>query len=293
MSGAAPAAAGQEPKIGEPFIPYRLFKGAFWRFAEAISRYRGLPHGEKQALACLARFAGEDGACFPSVGRLARELGRSQCQARRYLRGLERKGFLKPDRKNRHYYANGAGGTCFYVFLWHSAFDGDVGAPRTRKSTPPPLASLPGVTPSIFARERKPILKTQRDLKERASQPATVAEARRPSLLEGETRANTRATEQNREAVKTFLMKKLGNKVPGVPGNKVVNDTIANLGAASLEDLGTIIDERYADIEGYGLVPMLARDASERASTKADRAPLSEAEKFAERYYAKTKAAGF
>src|ERR1035438_6795945 len=231
MSAAAPAAAGQKPKIGEPFIPYGLFKGTLWRFAEAVSRYGGLSHGEKQPLQCLARFAGEDGACFPSVGRLARELGRSECQARRYLRGLERKRFLKPDRKNRHYYANGAGGTCFYVFLWHSAFEGDVGAPRTRKSTPPPLASLPGVpprsslpgvTPSIFAREIKPILKTQRDLKERASQPATVAEAGRPSLLEGETRANTRATEQKREALKTFLIKELGNKVPGVPGNKEI-----------------------------------------------------------------------
>ena len=128
-------------------------------------------------------------------------------------------------------------------------------------------------------------ISTSSDLKEReACLPAPPDKAAgRPSSLLNE----------KRKEVKTFLIKKLGNKVWGVPGNKVVDDTIANLGDASLEDLGMIIDERYADIEGYGLVPELARDAAERASTKADRAPLSAAEKFAEEYCAKRKAAGF
>ena len=58
---------------GEPFNPFRLFNGLF--VPEALARRRGLSPGAKLAYGRLARYAGQDGQCYPAVPTLAREIG--------------------------------------------------------------------------------------------------------------------------------------------------------------------------------------------------------------------------
>ena len=124
---------------GEPFNPYGLFNGIF--VPEAVCRYRGLTLGAKAIYGRLCRYAGSDGAVFPSIPTLASELGIGKTQARKYVKELEGQYFIAVDRKNRHFTFTGAGGSNRYVFLWHVAFDGEGG--KLRKS--PPVRKTEGV----------------------------------------------------------------------------------------------------------------------------------------------------
>ncbi len=128
-------------KPGEPFNPVGLFNGIF--IPEAICKYRGLPLGAKMVYGRLCRYAGRDGAVYPSLSTLATELGIGKTQARTYVQVLERERFIAVDRENRHFFPNGTGGSNRYVFLWHLAFDGDEGkirkAPPVRKTGGVPL----------------------------------------------------------------------------------------------------------------------------------------------------------
>jgi len=101
---------------------------------EAICKYRGLPLGAKMVYGRLCRYAGRDGAVYPSMSALAAELGIRKTQARTYVQELERKHFIAVDRENRHFFPNGSGGSNKYVFLWHVAFDGEEG--KSRKTPP-------------------------------------------------------------------------------------------------------------------------------------------------------------
>ena len=118
--------------IGEKFNPYKLFNGLF--VPEAVCKYRGLSLGAKMTYGRLCRYAGKDGAVYPSVPTIGRELGIGQTQSRTYLRELEAKRFIQVDRVHRHYTKRGSGGSCSYWFLWHAAFDGDLG--EVRKAPP-------------------------------------------------------------------------------------------------------------------------------------------------------------
>lgn len=126
---------------GEPFNPVGLFNGIF--IPEAICKYRGLPLGAKMVYGRLCRYAGRDGAVYPALSTLASELGIGKTQARTYVMELERKLFIAVDRKNRHFFPNGTGGSNRYVFLWHAAFEGEQGdfrkAPPVRKTGGVPL----------------------------------------------------------------------------------------------------------------------------------------------------------
>jgi hypothetical protein len=126
-------------KPGEPFNPYGLFNGIF--VPEAICKYRGLPLGAKMVYGRLCRYAGRDGAVYPSMSTLAAELGIGKTQARTYVQELEHKHFIAVDRENRHFFPNGSGGSNKYVFLWHAAFDGEEG--KSRKT--PPVRKTGGV----------------------------------------------------------------------------------------------------------------------------------------------------
>src|SRR5437660_664031 len=128
------------PSVGQPFNPYKRFHGAL--VPEAICRYKGLSPGAKLVYGRLCRYAGENGAAYPSVPTLAAELGMGETQARDYLRELETVGFIRVDRKNRHYRKDGSGGSNGYTFLWHTAFNGETG--QLRKA-PPPLRKTGGV----------------------------------------------------------------------------------------------------------------------------------------------------
>ena len=120
-------------RIGQPFNPYKLFTGIF--IPEALVRYRGLTCGAKIAYGRLARFAGENGDCWPSVPTLASEMGIGATQARIYVHELRDERFIAIEQR--------PGTSGVYKFLWHEAFDGEIGDKRKA----PPLRKTGGVPP--------------------------------------------------------------------------------------------------------------------------------------------------
>ena len=104
------------PEVGQPFNPFRLFTGIF--IPEALVRSSLVSPGAKMAYGRLARYAGQDGKCFPSVGSLAGEIGVSDRQAQKYLAELERARLIR--RRTRF---SGRAQTSNYIeFLWHPMF---------------------------------------------------------------------------------------------------------------------------------------------------------------------------
>jgi len=107
-------------KPGDPFNPFRLFNGLF--VPEALARHRGLSPGAKLAYGRLARYAGQDGQCYPAVPTLAREIGVGLRQAQKYLGELER---VKLIRRSSRFSEHGQTSNQ-YQFLWHPIFDQGV-----------------------------------------------------------------------------------------------------------------------------------------------------------------------
>jgi hypothetical protein len=107
-------------KAGEPFNPFGLFHGLF--VPEALARYRGVSAGAKLAYGRLARYAGQDGQCYPAVPTLAHEIGLGLRQAQKYLRELERVNLIRRiSRFSEHGQTSNQ-----YQFLWHPIFDQGV-----------------------------------------------------------------------------------------------------------------------------------------------------------------------
>jgi hypothetical protein len=75
-------------QVGQPFNPFRLFTGIF--IPEGLVRANGISPGAKLAYGRLARYAGQDGRCYPSMGALAAEIAVGERQARKYITELER-----------------------------------------------------------------------------------------------------------------------------------------------------------------------------------------------------------
>jgi hypothetical protein len=80
----------------------------------------------------LARFAGEGGRCFPSVERLAAELGMTDRQVQRLIGQLCSAGFL---RKDSQYRADGSQTSNAYFFLYHRSL---VPSPVLQPKNPGP-----------------------------------------------------------------------------------------------------------------------------------------------------------
>src|SRR4051812_5326338 len=104
-------------KPGEPFNPYNVFHALF--VPEALARFRGLSPGAKLAYGRLARYAGQNGECYPAVPTLAHEIGVKDRQARSYVAELESKGFIRRVKR----FKSGAQTSNEFQFLWHSIFD--------------------------------------------------------------------------------------------------------------------------------------------------------------------------
>ncbi len=100
-------------KPGEPFNPFRLFNGLF--VPEALAQFSGVSPGAKLAYGRLARYAGQNGKCFPATDALGAELGVSERQARRYVMELDKAGFI---RRNARFHGSGQTSNEF-EFLWH------------------------------------------------------------------------------------------------------------------------------------------------------------------------------
>lgn len=134
-------------KAGQRFNPFRQFGPAGIYIPESLCKYKGLSMGAKMAWGRLYRYCGKDGQVYPSVGSLGRELGVSGKQASTYVHELEAKKFLEVDYNNLHRRKDGSGGTPSYYFLWHPAFQGDLGEIRRQPRPHLPQKKTSGVPP--------------------------------------------------------------------------------------------------------------------------------------------------
>jgi len=107
-------------QVGQPFNPYKLFKGIF--IPEPLVRSRDISAGAKLIYGRLARYAGKDGKCWPAVATLAAEIGLGARQTRKYLAELERKGLTR--RISR--FKGGAQISNTFEFLGHPLFKAGV-----------------------------------------------------------------------------------------------------------------------------------------------------------------------
>ena len=106
-------------KKGEIFNPYKIFVGSF--IPNALMRYKGLSSTAKLVWARLAQYAGEKGECYPSVEKLAEEVGIHKRQCVSVLAELEKNKFIKivrPEGKDKMFHK-----TNRYFFLWHAVFN--------------------------------------------------------------------------------------------------------------------------------------------------------------------------
>jgi len=110
----------QSLRVGQPFNPFKLFNGIF--IPEALVLTKLISPGAKLAYGRLTRYSGQNGRCYPSVPRLASEIGVSVRQAQRYLAELDRQGFIRRIER-----CDGSGqNSNVYVFLWHPLFEDGV-----------------------------------------------------------------------------------------------------------------------------------------------------------------------
>jgi GntR family transcriptional regulator len=102
--------------VGEVINPYGMFNG-IW-IPESLVKSSDIPASAKLLFGQLARFAGKYGRCFPSVSKLAVELGITRRQVERLTALLCKAGFL---RKDAQYRANGSQTSNAYFFLYHAS----------------------------------------------------------------------------------------------------------------------------------------------------------------------------
>jgi len=105
---------------GEPFSPYRMFTGLF--IPEGLARCSSISARAKIAWGQLARYAGEDGRCYPTVKTLGCEIGVGPRQAQKYISELEKARLIR--RVER--FANRAQTSNAFEFLWHELFQKGV-----------------------------------------------------------------------------------------------------------------------------------------------------------------------
>jgi len=95
-----------------------MFTGLF--IPEGLARCSRISAGAKLAWGRLARYAGADGRCYPTVETLGAEIGVGGRQAQKYLAELEKAGLIR--RASR--FIDGAQTSNAYEFLWHELFEG-------------------------------------------------------------------------------------------------------------------------------------------------------------------------
>jgi hypothetical protein len=107
-------------QIGQPFNPFGLFVGIF--IPDALVRTTGISAGAKLTYGRLARYAGQDGNCYPAVPTLASEIGMSARQTQNYLAELERSNLIRRTRR----FAGRAQTSNAFQFLWHKLLEAGV-----------------------------------------------------------------------------------------------------------------------------------------------------------------------
>lgn len=100
---------------GDALIPHKMFIGSM--IPEWLEREPTLKAQEKLCYARLARFAGKDGECFPSMRTIADAMGVGERSAKRYVHALKEKGLIGARQR-------GLGKSNSYTFLVSPMMDG-------------------------------------------------------------------------------------------------------------------------------------------------------------------------
>lgn len=117
---------------GETFVPYQRFREVIV-VPDAIAKCPDLSAGAKLTWARLARYAGQDGRCYPSLAALGLELGMSKKCARRFVHELMAAGLIQSKRRTSEH---GAPDSSEYEFLWHLLFEAEGVVPKREVPTP-------------------------------------------------------------------------------------------------------------------------------------------------------------
>lgn len=133
--------------VGHPFRLYKRFPSL--HIPEQLARSRLFPPGAKLVYGRLQRYAGKDGHCFPSIAKLAAEVGLGERQVQKHLGLLEEARLI---RRIRRFAAGGAQTSNAYEFLWHEVFEASPNSKRSSgrvtSSSPSPVhASAPKESP--------------------------------------------------------------------------------------------------------------------------------------------------
>jgi hypothetical protein len=110
-------------QVGQVFNPFGLFTGIF--IPDALVRSTTISAGAKLTYGPLARYAGQDGNCYPAVPTLASEIGMSIRQTQNYLSELERNKLIRRVRR----FAGRAQQSNAFQFLWHTLLEEGVKKP--------------------------------------------------------------------------------------------------------------------------------------------------------------------
>jgi hypothetical protein len=110
-------------KEGQPINPYNRMLGS--QVPNAILQHKELSSTAKLLWGRLAQYAGKDGACFPSILLLAKEIGRSKRQVARGIVELKSMGFLSWDRGKKHESNR-------YYLLFHSCLEEGWEEPKSK-----------------------------------------------------------------------------------------------------------------------------------------------------------------
>ncbi len=92
--------------VGKRFSPYRSFKRGAYTPNELMA-YPDLSPSAKLLWGKLAQYAGKDGRAYPSIARLAADIGLKERQTQNVLAELKKKGFIesvKGARSNSYYF---------------------------------------------------------------------------------------------------------------------------------------------------------------------------------------------
>src|SRR5580704_15338919 len=144
--------------VGQPFNPYRLFTGIF--IPEALVRSKLVSVGAKMAWGRLARYAGQDGRCYPAVSNLALEIGIGERQAQKYLAELEKAKLIR--RRTR--FSDRAQASNSFDFLWHPLFRERVNDPSGEGVNDPSPGGVNDSSPKESQIEESQLYKENGDL---------------------------------------------------------------------------------------------------------------------------------
>ena len=104
-----------DERVGDIVIPYKKFISSWIPDPVMAS---DLTAGAKLCYGVLARHAGEDGNCYPSMERIGRCIGVTDRTAKKYVAELAAKGYIFIESRKKEHASNR------YHFIWHQTFVG-------------------------------------------------------------------------------------------------------------------------------------------------------------------------